>query len=200
MVIPRDRHTHLFSATMTSKVAKLQRAALKAPVKVEVSHKFQTVKTLVQQYLFIPAKHKDCYLAYVLNEYPGKSALIFTSTVNSTTRTTLLLRQLGMSATCLHGQMAQPKRLGALNKFKAGSRNILVATDVASRGLDIPSVDLVINFDVPQNGKDYVRCGMLCDTLRHALLLYDSRRVTTILTFIRHCLVAHSYLPLPSPS
>ena len=185
---------------MTSKVAKLQRAALKAPVKVEVSHKFQTVKTLVQQYLFIPAKHKDCYLAYVLNEYPGKSALIFTSTVNSTTRTTLLLRQLGMSATCLHGQMAQPKRLGALNKFKAGSRNILVATDVASRGLDIPSVDLVINFDVPQNGKDYVRCGMLCDTLRHALLLYDSRRVTTILTFIRHCLVAHSYLPLPSPS
>ena len=123
---------------------------------MEVSHKFQTVRTLVQQYLFIPAKYKDCYLAYVLNEYPGKSAIIFTSTINNTARTTLMLRQLGFSATCLHGQMAQPKRLGALNKFKAGARNILVATDVASRGLDIPCVDLVLNFDVPQNGKDYV--------------------------------------------
>ena len=52
--------------------------------------------------------------------------------------------------------MSQPKRLGALNKFKAGVRNILVATDVASRGLDIPNVDLVVNFDIPSNGKDYI--------------------------------------------
>ena len=69
---------------------------------------------------------------------------------------TLLLRNLGFSATCLHGGMTQPKRLGALNKFKAGARQILVATDVASRGLDIPSVDFVLNYDVPESGKDYV--------------------------------------------
>jgi ATP-dependent RNA helicase DDX47/RRP3 len=155
-VIPRERRTYLFSATMTSKVAKLQRASLKNPVRVEVSSKFATPKTLVQQYLFIPSKYKDCYLAYVLNEFAGQSVLVFTSTCNNTQRTALLLRNLGFAAICLHGQMTQPKRLGSLNKFKAKQRNILIATDVASRGLDIPAVDVVINFDIPSHGKDYI--------------------------------------------
>jgi ATP-dependent RNA helicase DDX47/RRP3 len=68
----------------------------------------------------------------------------------------LILRNLGFPAIPLHGQLSQPKRLGALNKFKSGDRNILLATDVASRGLDIPSVDIVINYDVPQHSKDYI--------------------------------------------
>ena len=155
-VIPRERKTYLFSATMTSKVAKLQKACLSDPVKVEVSDKFQTPKTLVQQYLFIPAKWKDCYLAYILDEFNGQSCIIFVATCSNALRTTLLLRNLGFNAVCLHGKLSQPKRLGALNKFKAGVRNILVATDVASRGLDIPNVDLVLNYDIPSNGKDYI--------------------------------------------
>jgi len=155
-LIPRDRRTFLFSATMTSKVAKLQKASLVDPVKVEVSTKFQTPKQLIQQYLFIPAKWKDCYLAYMLDEFKGQSTIIFVSTCNNALRITLLLRNLGFQAVCLHGQLSQPKRLGALNKFKAGARNILVATDVASRGLDIPNVDLVLNVDIPNNGKDYI--------------------------------------------
>eukprot|EP00640_Fibrocapsa_japonica_P001822 CAMPEP_0113937714 /NCGR_PEP_ID=MMETSP1339-20121228/4275_1 /TAXON_ID=94617 /ORGANISM="Fibrocapsa japonica" /LENGTH=444 /DNA_ID=CAMNT_0000940585 /DNA_START=38 /DNA_END=1372 /DNA_ORIENTATION=+ /assembly_acc=CAM_ASM_000762 len=155
-VIPRDRRTLLFSATMTSKVVKLQRASLTNPIKVEVSSKFSTPVSLVQQYLFIPAKYKDCYLAYVLNEFAGQTALVFVSTCNAAQRVALLLRNLGFQAICLHGQMSQPKRLGALNKFKSGARPILVATDVASRGLDIPSVDLVLNFDIPSHGKDYI--------------------------------------------
>lgn len=155
-VIPRDRRTYLFSATMTAKVAKLQRASLINPVKVEVSSKYTTVKTLVQQYLFIPAKYKDVYLTYVLNEFAGKTAIVFVSTCNSAQRLAIMLRSLGFPAVPLHGQMTQVKRLGALNKFKAGSRTILLATDVASRGLDIPSVDIVLNLDVPQNGKDYI--------------------------------------------
>ena len=155
-VIPRERRTLLFSATMTSKVAKLQKASLLDPVKIEVSNKFQTPKTLVQQYLFIPAKWKDCYLAYILDEFKGQSSIIFAATCNNALRTTLMLRNLGFQAVCLHGKLSQAKRLGALNKFKAGERNILVATDVASRGLDIPNVDIVMNFDIPGNGKDYV--------------------------------------------
>ena len=155
-VIPRERRTFLFSATMTSKVAKLQKASLINPVKVEVSNKFQTPKTLIQQYLFIPAKWKDCYLAYTLDEFKGQSTIIFVATCNNALRITLLLRNLGFQAVCLHGQLSQPKRLGALNKFKSGQRNILVATDVASRGLDIPNVDVVINFDIPSHGKDYI--------------------------------------------
>ncbi|CAM9639580.1 unnamed protein product [Ectocarpus fasciculatus] len=154
--IPRERNTFLFSATMTTKVAKLQKASLTSPVKVEVSNKFQTPKTLIQQYLFIPAKWKDCYLAYVLDEFKEQSAIIFVATCNNALRIALLLRNLGFNAVCLHGQLSQAKRLGALNKFKSGQRNILVATDVASRGLDIPNVDLVLNFDIPSHGKDYI--------------------------------------------
>ncbi|KAM9671333.1 putative ATP-dependent RNA helicase DDX47 isoform 2-T2 [Trichechus inunguis] len=106
-VIPRDRKTFLFSATMTKKVQKLQRAALKNPVKCAVSSKYQTVEKLQQYYLFIPSKFKT-------------------------------------------------KRLGSLNKFKAKARSILLATDVASRGLDIPHVDVVVNFDIPTHSKDYI--------------------------------------------
>lgn len=155
-VIPRERKTYLFSATMTSKVAKLQKASLIDPVKVEVSTKFQTPKTLTQQYLFIPAKWKDCYLAYMLDEHKGQTTIIFVATCNNALRVTLTLRNLGFEAVCLHGQLSQPKRLGALTKFKSGARNILVATDVASRGLDIPNVDLVLNYDIPGHGKDYI--------------------------------------------
>jgi len=155
-VIPEKRKTLLFSATMTSKVQKLQRACLKDPVKVEVSTKFQTPKKLLQSYLFIPAKYKDCYLTYLINEYAGQSMLVFGATCNNVQRLALMLRNLGFPAICLHGQMSQPKRLGALHKFTSGSRSILICTDVAARGLDIPSVDLVINFDLPGHGKDYI--------------------------------------------
>nr|XP_025957999.1 probable ATP-dependent RNA helicase DDX47 isoform X2 [Dromaius novaehollandiae] len=155
-VIPRDRKTFLFSATMTKKVQKLQRAALKDPVKCAVSSKYQTVEKLQQYYIFIPSRFKDSYLVYILNELAGNSFMIFCSTCNNTQRTALLLRNLGFTAIPLHGQMSQNKRLGSLNKFKAKARSILLATDVASRGLDIPHVDVVINFDIPTHSKDYI--------------------------------------------
>lgn len=154
--LPHDRSSFLFSATMTSKVKKLQRASLKDPVKVEVSDKYSTVDTLVQNYVFIPEKYKDCYLTFLLSEFAGNSAIIFVDTQRHAQRISIMLRSLGFGAVCIHGGMAQPKRLAALTKFKAGERTILVATDVASRGLDIPRVDLVMNYDIPNNGKDYV--------------------------------------------
>jgi len=95
-------------------------------------------------------------LAFVLNEMAGHSAIIFTTTRSSANKLTYALRNLGFSCVGLHGEMSQAKRLGALNKFKARERDILIATDLGSRGLDIPIVDLVINFDVPQNSKDYI--------------------------------------------
>ncbi|TSX99893.1 putative ATP-dependent RNA helicase DDX47 [Bagarius yarrelli] len=95
----------------------------------------------------------DCYLVSILNELAGNSFMVFCSTCNNTQRVTLLLRNLGITAIPLHGQMSQNKRLGALNKFKSKSRSVLLATDVASRGLDIPHVDCVINFDIPTHSK-----------------------------------------------
>ncbi|XP_015115093.1 probable ATP-dependent RNA helicase DDX47 [Diachasma alloeum] len=155
-VIPRERRTLLFSATMTKKVQKLQRASLRNPVKVEVSTKYQTVEKLQQYYIFIPTKFKDVYLVHILNELAGNSFMIFCGTCNNTVRTALLLRSLGFMAVPLHGQMTQNKRLAALTKFKAKNRSILISTDVASRGLDIPHVDVVINFDIPTHSKDYI--------------------------------------------
>lgn len=156
-VLPRERHTYLFSATMTSKVESLQRASLSNPVRVSVSSsEFQTVSTLIQKYIFIPFKDKDLYLVHLMNDFVGSSVIMFTRTVNETQRLAILLRFLGFGAIPLHGQLSQSARLGALSKFKAKSRDILVATDVAARGLDIPSVDVVVNFDMPPDSKTYI--------------------------------------------
>jgi ATP-dependent RNA helicase DDX47/RRP3 len=155
-VLPRERRTYLFSATMSSKVESLQRASLKDPLKVSINSKYQTVSTLLQSLVVIPHIHKDTYLVYLLNEFAGRSAIVFTRTVNETQRLALLLRALGFGAIPLHGQLSQSSRLGALNKFRSGSRNLLIATDVASRGLDIPNVDVVINYDLPGDDKTYI--------------------------------------------
>ncbi|XP_023954298.2 probable ATP-dependent RNA helicase DDX47 [Bicyclus anynana] len=155
-VIPRERRTYLFSATMTKKVQKLQRASLQDPVKVEVSTKYQTVEKLQQYYIFIPVKYKDVYLVHIVNELAGNSFIVFTATCAGALRCALLMRALGVPAVPLHGQMSQHKRLAALNKFKSKSRSVLICTDVASRGLDIPHVDVVINLDIPLHSKDYI--------------------------------------------
>ncbi|XP_076923324.1 DEAD-box ATP-dependent RNA helicase 10-like [Bidens hawaiensis] len=154
--IPRERRTYLFSATMTKKVQKLQRACLRNPVKIEAASKYSTVDTLKQQYRFLPAKYKNCYLVYILIEKSGSTSMVFTRTCEATRHLAMMLRNLGLRAIPISGQMTQANRLGALNKFKAGECNILICTDVASRGLDIPSVDMVINYDIPTNSKDYI--------------------------------------------
>lgn len=155
-VIPSKRTTYLFSATMTNKIAKLQRASLHEPVKVAVSNKYQTADNLVQSMMLVSDGYKNTFLIHLLNEFMGKSIIVFTRTCAHTQRSTLLARILGFSAVPLHGQLTQSQRLGSLNKFKSGKANILIATDVAARGLDIPSVDVVINYDIPTDSKAYI--------------------------------------------
>ena len=114
------------------------------------------MSTLQQYYLFMPFAHKDTYLVHLANEQAGQTIIVFTRTVHDAQRLAILLRLLGFSAIPLHGQLSQTARLGALTKFKAGGRSIMVCTDVAARGLDIPAVDLVVNFDIPTHSKDYI--------------------------------------------
>jgi ATP-dependent RNA helicase DDX47/RRP3 len=146
-IFPKERHTYLFSATMTSKVAKLQRASLTNPVRVAISTKYQTVSTLLQHYLFFPLKYKDTYLVYLLNDMPGQSCIVFARTCNDVQRLAFMLRALGFKAVPIHGQLGQSSRLGALNKFRSGERNVLIATDVAARGLDMYSPSKVFAND-----------------------------------------------------
>lgn len=156
-IIPTEgRTTYLFSATMTSKIDKLQRASLTDPVKCAVSNKYQTVDTLVQTLMVVPGGLKNTYLIYLLNDFIGKTTIIFTRTKANAERLSALCNLLEFNATALHGDLNQNQRTGALDLFKAGRRSILVATDVAARGLDIPSVDIVINYDIPVDSKSYI--------------------------------------------
>ncbi|CAA7265370.1 unnamed protein product [Cyclocybe aegerita] len=155
-LLPKERSTYLFSATMTTKVAKLQRASLTNPLKVEVSSKYSTVDTLLQYYVLMPFIDKHAYFIYLVHTLAQNSIIVFARTKAEAQMLSIILRILGFAAVPIHGDMSQSQRLGALSKFKSGSRKILVATDVASRGLDIPSVDIVINYDVPQHSKDYI--------------------------------------------
>lgn len=152
----QERTTYLFSATMTSKIDKLQRASLTNPVKCAVSNKYQTVDTLVQTLMVVPGGLKNTFLIYLLNEFIGKTTIIFTRTKANAERISTLANLLEFNATALHGDLNQNQRTGALDLFKAGRRSILVATDVAARGLDIPSVDIVINYDIPVDSKSYI--------------------------------------------
>ncbi|GAB2217152.1 hypothetical protein Droror1_Dr00000316 [Drosera rotundifolia] len=99
-------------------------------------------------------EHFDCYFVYISSEMAGSTSMVFTRTCDATQLLALMLRNLGMSVIPISGRMTQSKRLGALNKFKATECITLICTDVVSRGLDIPSVDMVINYDIPS--KDYI--------------------------------------------
>ncbi|KAH9392407.1 putative ATP-dependent RNA helicase ddx47 [Tyrophagus putrescentiae] len=167
--IPRKgRRTLLFSATMTSKVAKLQRTSMRDPLRVEVSSKYRTLDNLQHFYFFVPDKHKDLYLVHLLNQTQGNNFIIFCNTCANTQRIALMLRNLGFNAIPLHGQMSQAKRLDSQNKFKTKARSVLLATDVASRGLDIPHVDIVVDYDIPTHLKSYIhRVGRTAHAGRH---------------------------------
>jgi ATP-dependent RNA helicase DDX47/RRP3 len=155
--LPRERRTMLFSATMSRKVESLQRACLRDPVRVSVSdNTHQTVATLKQSFLFIPHKYKDTYLVYLMNENAGQKTIIFCRTIYETQRLAIMLRMLGFPSVPFHGGLSQSARLGALNKFREGSKDVLVATDVAARGLDIPKTDFILNYDLHLDSKTYI--------------------------------------------
>ncbi|OMO89451.1 hypothetical protein COLO4_19752 [Corchorus olitorius] len=151
--LPKNRQTLLFSATMTSDLQTLLELSANKAYFYEAYEGFRTVETLKQQYIFIPRTVKDAYLVHILSKMEDmniRSAIIFVS------RCSLLLEELEVEAAALHSLKSQALRLSALQHFKSGRVSILLATDVANRGLDIPTVDLVINYDLPRYSRDYV--------------------------------------------
>jgi ATP-dependent RNA helicase DDX47/RRP3 len=154
--LPKNKQSFLFSATMTEKIQILQKNNMKNPVKIKINKKYKPVATLSQNYIFVPFKFKDYYLIYFCNEFSGSSILCFVETQKSAERLAILMKILGFKVGCIHGGMKQNNRLEVLFKFRIGELKILIATDLAARGLDIPSVDLIINFDLPNFAKDYI--------------------------------------------
>jgi ATP-dependent RNA helicase DDX49/DBP8 len=170
-----QRQTLLFSATMTKAVMDFQKMTLNNARYAEVhSEKDAIVASLDQRYILIPQAVKECYLVHLLSMpiWEDASIIIFTATCKGAEILNLLLTELEIECVTLHSKKTQPRRLAALGKFRGGKTNILVATDVASRGLDIPSVKLVVNYDVPRMTDDYVhRVGRTARAGRGGLAL-----------------------------
>ncbi|KAL5582482.1 hypothetical protein UlMin_014924 [Ulmus minor] len=157
--LPKNRQTLLFSATMTSNLEKLLEVSANKAYFYEAYEGFKTVGTLKEQYLLVPRDVKDVYLAHFvskMNDMDIRSTIIFVSTLRSFQLLSLLLEELGHEAAALHSMKSLALRLSVLHRFKSGQAPILISTDLASRGLDIPTVDLVINYDIPRFPRDYV--------------------------------------------
>ncbi|CAN4117877.1 unnamed protein product [Withania somnifera] len=141
--LPKNRQTLLFSATMTSNLQTLLELSANKAYFYEAYEGFKTVESLKQQYIFIPKNVKDVYLQYILSKIKDigvRSAIIFVSTCRICQLLGLLLEELEIDVASLHSYKSQSLRLSSLHKFKSGQVPVLVATDVASRGLDIPTL------------------------------------------------------------
>ncbi len=148
--------TALFSATMPKAIIKIAQTYLKNPVKVEISPKNMVAPGIEQKYFNINDHHKFEALTRLMDVYKPQRALIFCNTKRFVDQTTDDLKKLGYSVDKIHGDMQQSSRMAVLKQFSRGNISVLVATDVAARGIDVDDVDIVFNYDVPDNEEYYV--------------------------------------------
>ena len=154
--IPRYRQTLLFSATMPPEVEALARKYLRKPVVVQVGRRSEAASTVTHAVYPVPRERKTKLLVELLKKSGMDSVLIFTRTKHGADRVVRHLEDEGVTATAMHADKSQNERTRALGDFKAGKIRVLVATDIAQRGLDISGISHVINYDVPQQPEDYV--------------------------------------------
>jgi ATP-dependent RNA helicase RhlE len=192
-----DRQTALFSATMPDEIAELAKGLLKNPIRVEVSPQSTTVAEIVQGVVIARTKQKRQILSTMLADEAMKSVIIFSRTKHGADRVTKDLERDGFKAAVIHGNKSQNARQKALNDFRDGSVRILVATYIAARGIDVPGISHVVNFDLPDEAESYVhrigRTGRngkdgiaitLCDPTENAKLRQVERIIRTKLPII----------------
>jgi len=157
--IPKSRQTMLFSATMTSSIDNLIRVGLNRPVRLMVDSKRQTVAGLTQEFVRLRPGREDKrigYLLHLVHESFSTKTIIFFRQKKEAHRVRVIFGLLGLKAAELHGNMSQEQRINAIEAFRSGTAHFLLATDVASRGLDIKNVDAVINYEAPQTQEIYL--------------------------------------------
>ncbi len=154
--LPRYRQTLLFSATMPAEVEGLARKYLRRPTVVEVGRRSAAASTVTHYVYPVAQARKSALLADLLRRQNMESVLVFTRTKVGADRVVRDLQHLGIAAVAMHADKTQAQRVRALEEFKSGLIRVLVATDIAQRGLDVSGITHVINYDVPQQPEDYV--------------------------------------------
>ncbi len=153
--VPRERQTLLFSATMPKDIIVIAQANMKLPLRIEIAPSGTTVAKVTQELFFVEKNDKPRLLEKLLYEYRG-SALIFIKTKFGARKITLNVRSMGHTVTELHSNRSLKQRQEALEGFRNGKYRVLVATDIAARGIDVKGIELVLNYDLPQSSEDYV--------------------------------------------
>ena len=154
--LPRRRQTLLFSATMPKEIEDLADSLLHDPAVVKVDPVSSTVDRIDQKLYFVEKKQKIELLAYLLQDKSIVNALVFSRTKHGADRIARLLNKAGITAAAIHGNKSQTARVNALEGFKAGKTRVLVATDIAARGIDINELSHVFNYDLPEVPETYV--------------------------------------------
>jgi ATP-dependent RNA helicase RhlE len=153
--VPAQRQTMLFSATMPDDIVKIANSYMSHPLRVEVAPAGSAVKSVTQEIFFVDRGEKVELLRSILGQYKG-SVLVFCRTKFGAKKIAHVIRNMGETASEIHSNRSLNQRLEALQGFKIGTYRVLVATDIAARGIDVTGIQLVINFDLPDNAEDYV--------------------------------------------
>jgi len=154
--LPAKRQSLFFSATMPPDIVELSRKILGNPEKISVQPEQTTAERVNQSVYAVSKEDKPNLLVHLLKKEPGASALIFTRTKHGADKVVRFLKKAGIDAAAIHGNKSQGARQLALGNFKNGHSNVLVATDIAARGIDIDELQLVVNFDLPNIPETYV--------------------------------------------
>ncbi|MBX9809405.1 DEAD/DEAH box helicase [Candidatus Gracilibacteria bacterium] len=155
-VIPVKRQTLFFSATMAPEIMTLANGILRNPTKVEITPISTTAETIKQHVYHVDKINKNPLMVHILKEEKIKNVLVFTETKHGADKVTRFLVEKGISAEAIHGNKSQNNRQRALTNFKEQTTRVLVATDIASRGIDIDQLEYMINYDIPNISETYV--------------------------------------------
>lgn len=154
--LPRKRQTLFFSATINEQIKKLAYSLVREAIRIQISPKDPVAKNINHSVAFVEMDDKRFFLERVIHENPDKKILVFVRTKVRAERVLKAMERAGISVMTIHGDKAQEDRLQVMRLFKEGKTKVLVATDVSARGIDIPNVDYVINYDLPDQAENYV--------------------------------------------
>jgi ATP-dependent RNA helicase RhlE len=158
--IPNRRQTLFFTATISKKIKSLAYTVVREAIRIQISPKNPVAKNIDHAVAFVDMDDKRFFLENILKEYEEKQFIVFARTKVRVERIVAAMQRVGVKSEALHGGIEQKERFVILDRFRSGENKVLITTDVAARGIDIPTMDYVINYDLPDDAENYVhRCG-----------------------------------------